>query len=74
MYISGSISTFSSRIHQLPTGLTDLTGISNNFWLEGQSYTNAPTGLRAQWSKEYALRYYNITKSGIPYTGYFNGF
>ena len=74
MYISGNISNFASRLHQLPSGIIDLTGVSNNFWLEGQSYTGAPIGLRAEWSKEYSKKYYEITKTGINSTGYFNGY
>jgi len=70
MYISGSISTFNSRLHQTPTGLFELSGTTSGYWNEGQLYANiASSGLKTQWSKEFCKRYDIITHTGI--TGHF---
>lgn len=70
MYISGTIGTFQSRLHQLPSGIADLSGLSNNFLLEGQSYLTlstgfASTGLIHVWNREFKKKWYEITKTGI---------
>ncbi len=70
MYITGNISNFASRLHQLPTGIADLndsnfvegSNISphHSFLSEMLSY-HAATGLLVSWTKEYDKKYTQIT-------------
>ncbi len=65
-YISGNIGTFQQRLHSTPTGLFELSGVSSGYWNEGQLYANiASSGLKSTWNKEYELKWYQITHSGI---------
>ncbi len=67
MYITGSYNNFENRLHQLPTGISDL----NTFKLEGRTYFNSvSTGdgntFNTKWNKEFvkkAAQYETITGS-----------
>lgn len=76
MYVSGNIADFSSRLHKLPTGQSDL----DTFKLEGSLYTGiigpktGVTGARfsnvfKKWDKEYNLSQYQFSNSGAFLTG-----
>lgn len=75
MWISGNISDFANRLHQLPTGIECLI---TGFYPEGQNYTGYYTGLnfmnqpftgdnlslKHKWNKEFNLQYYRFTNDG----------
>lgn len=51
MFITGSVSDFMSRLHQLPTGTSDL----DSFVTEGRGYIAsglAAPGMSGQWEQE----------------------
>lgn len=60
MWISGTISTFSSRLHQLPTNTQELiTGFLNK---EGRNYTGiVPMYQNIYWNKEFNKKWENLT-------------
>ncbi len=65
MYISGTVGNFMSRLHQLPSGLNDLSGRDSSFLNEGISYSIYPIGLQETWNREYNRKYSEITHTGI---------
>ncbi len=65
MYISGTVGNFMSRLHQLPSGLNDLSGRGSSFLNEGISYSIYPIGLQETWNREYNRKYSEITHTGI---------
>ena len=64
-YITGNASNFLSRLHQLPTGLYELSGRPNSFINEGVSYSVYPVSLQNSWNKEFNKKFSQITHSGI---------
>lgn len=63
-YISGTYSTFASRLHQLPLTSGDL----NNFALEASGYSQyLKTGEKAKINQEFAKRYYTNFKDSNYY-------
>ena len=77
MWISGNINDFASRLHAVPTGISDLfTGAlpeaQNNYTgitFTGLNYMGLPfTGdnlsLRTKWNREFNLQYYRFTNDG----------
>lgn len=67
MYITGTISDFESRLHQLAISGADLT----TFLTECRGYTSAPaSGLTGRWNREFAIKLYQISgKSDYYLTG-----
>lgn len=66
MYITGELIDFSSRLHQLPTGMSDLASFSK----EGKSYS-ALTELneREKWNLEYSRKVESFTLTGMYIEG-----
>ena len=66
MWISGNISNFAHRIHQIPTGTNDLTG----YLYESRNYSGiSPNYQIEKWNREYNLKYYQFTHNGSYLTG-----
>lgn len=61
MYVSGDISSYTSRIHQLPSTVADV----DNFITEGNTYiyTNTTIHLSGKWERELRLRKYLLTSN-----------
>lgn len=59
MYISGYIYDFESRLHQLPTGQSDL----NSFSIEGKDYTGVipSSAYKEKWNNEFARRSFSLS-------------
>ena len=57
MYISGTITDFENRLHELPVTSGELT----SFTTEAKGYTGVQTGISkqeiGQWNREFAKRY-----------------
>jgi hypothetical protein len=63
MYISGDITTFESRLHQLPETNSEL----NHFKTEGNTYLSIiDEALRTKWNREFAKRK-DILDGGVNY-------
>jgi hypothetical protein len=59
MWQTGIISTFQSRMHQLPTGVADLI---TGFLPEGQNYTGiVPMYQNIMWNKEFNKKWENVS-------------
>lgn len=60
MYITGDVSSFNSRLHQLATGWADLILFAN----EGNAYVPAnPYSLKVRWNKEFNRRTYPLLQA-----------
>jgi hypothetical protein len=60
MYISGDITTFESRLHQLPQTNQNL----NDFKAEGNSYLSIiDEALRIKWNREFGKRKHSLQGS-----------
>jgi len=76
MYISGSLSTYESRLHSLPTGQSDF---DTGFLVEGSGYSGMITAAQLKkWNVEFQKRaetllesekYYLTGALNIPTTG-----
>ena len=67
MYVTGHSWDFQTRLHSLPTGLSDLSGAgTGNFYYEATGYTGINSGLLYSWNEEFAAKWYEITKTGLP--------
>jgi hypothetical protein len=63
MWQTGTISTYSSRLHALPTGTQELI---TGFIVEAKNYTGiVPRYQSINWNKEINLSWYNFTHSGM---------
>jgi hypothetical protein len=61
MYISGDITTYESRLHQLPTGQSDF---STGFLVEGSGYSGQITKAQLQkWNMEFQKRGETVLQS-----------
>ena len=59
MYISGHQGNFQARLHQLPTGLSDLM---TGFLLEGRGWSGVvPKNQNISWNKEFNKKWENLT-------------
>lgn len=66
MYISGTKQDFENRLHELPSGLNDLS----SFLSEGSGYVSGATASELyKWNREYTLKQYQLTNSGSYLTG-----
>ncbi len=62
MWITGNISDFTNRLHQLPSGIQDLVTGS---YVEGQLYTGISTlNQNIKWNREFNLQFYRFTNNG----------
>lgn len=67
MYLSGDLSNFSSRLHQLPTGQADLS----LFDLEARSYITAgyvTINQSGKWEREARKKAYEFSHTGTALT------
>ena len=66
MYITGSILTFESRLHQLPTGQSDF---NTGFLVEGSGYSGQITKNQlTKWNLEFQKRGETVLQSEMFYT------
>jgi len=62
MYVTGDITNYQSRIHQLPTGVSDI----NLFVIEGKNYlTSIPYQISGAWDFELRRKKGVFLQSGI---------
>lgn len=62
MWITGDISDFSSRLHELPTGSEELI---TGFQTESIAYANVPNYQKVKWSKEIEHKWYEFDNFSI---------